>query len=481
MKTSRRMARACAAACAGVALTVSAGGLEISEVCARCQPKAVPACKDLGWIEFHNGTDAAVNLKDYKLLVLNRGKKVDPAKNILALDDREIAPGAYALVYTSEEFGNKKVAAVEDTFAGRGTITVYPKKLNQKKYPYVQLFKAGAEGDELVQTVVVPVDLADEASYTTVPERRILATPTPGAANVYGDGDVAYGPNISSLYGVKDAPDPWQAFPKAEVGQDYAVSFPVNPADMSEAADDAIASVQLIYQIDFGGEVAGPVMTKAEAKDKLNELKIVYPRNQQANLLSMRIDQILDLKQFNETFKTRVDELKRVNYANRDLMAQESYSDLQDLYELSPNYPGLADFKYQVELTMGLKQKNIDAPANDESQAIARKAQQTLASAGRDPMALEAARKLANQALAINSSNDLALSVLDEVALRTGSQAAVVLSAADEAKYQQAITYLQNGNVIAANSNLQEILKKPANRRSAKVQKLQSRIKGMLN
>ncbi len=229
------------------------------------------------------------------------------------------------------------------------------------------------------------------------------------------------------------------------------------------------------------GKTADGKALLSKAKDKLNELKIVYPRNQQANLLSMRIDQILDLKQFNETFKTRVDELKRVNYANRDLMAQESYSDLQDLYELSPNYPGLADFKYQVELTMGLKQKNIDAPANDESQAIARKAQQTLASAGRDPMALEAARKLANQALAINSSNDLALSVLDEVALRTGSQAAVVLSAADEAKYQQAITYLQNGNVIAANSNLQEILKKPANRRSAKVQKLQSRIKGMLN
>ena len=244
--------------------------LVISEVCARCQPKAVPACKDLGWIEFYNGTDAAVNLKDYKLLVLNRGKKIDPAKNILALADCEIAPGAYALVYTSEEFGNKKVAAVEDTFAGRGTITVYPKKINQKKYPFVQLFKAGEEGDELVQTVVVPVDLADEASYTTVPERKILATATPGAANVYGDGDVAYGPNISSLYGVKDAPDPWQAFPKAEIGQDYAVSFPVNPADMSEAADDAIASVQLIYQIDFGGEVAGPVMTKAEAMDKLN-------------------------------------------------------------------------------------------------------------------------------------------------------------------------------------------------------------------
>ena len=235
--------------------------LVISEVCARCQPKAVPACKDLGWIEFYNGSNETVNLRDYKLLVLNRGKKIDAAKNILPLADCEIAPGGYALVYTSETFGNAAVAEVEDTFAGRGTITVYPKKINQKKYPFVQLFR----GDELLQTVVVPVDLADEKSYTTVPERKILATPTPGATN--GTAGVAYGPNVSSLYGVKDAPDPWRAFPKAQVGEDYEVSFPVNPADMSAGAEDEIACVRLLYRIGFGAVVEGPVMIKSAAAD----------------------------------------------------------------------------------------------------------------------------------------------------------------------------------------------------------------------
>lgn len=232
--------------------------------------------------------------------------------------------------------------------------------------------------------------------------------------------------------------------------------------------------------IEKGNKTEGKEILRM-AKDKLNELKIVYPRNQQANLLSMKIDQVLDLNQFNETFRTRVEELRRVNYSARDMVAQEAYSDLQDLYQLSPGYPGLSDFIYQVELSMGLKQQVIEGSAVNEAQALARQAQQTLSGAGRDTMALEAARKLANQALALNPNNDLAVSVLDEVALRTGSQAAVVLSADDEAKYQQAITYLQNGNIIAANSNLQELLKKPDNRRSAKVQKLQSRIKGMLN
>ena len=165
------------------------------------------------------------------------------------------------------------------------------------------------------------------------------------------------------------------------------------------------------------------------AKSKLNELKIVYPRNQEANLLSMKIDQILDPKQFSENFKTKIDELKNVNYAKNDSLARESYSDLQDLYALEPKYPGLSDFMYQVELDLGLRKKVVDIKPVETPQILA-----------------------------------------SEV---------VILSASDEAKYQQAINYLQNGNVIAAKSNLQELLSKPANRRSAKILKLQKRLTDM--
>lgn len=218
-----------------------------------------------------------------------------------------------------------------------------------------------------------------------------------------------------------------------------------------------------------------------KAKDKLNELKIIYPRNQQANLLSMRIDQILDIKQFNEAFRTRFEELKLVNYSLRDSSAQIAYSDLQDLYELEPDYPGLKAFMSQTEIALGLRQRPIDNSSIEEAQALAEQAYAILSEAERDTIKLESARNLANRAWALNPNNDLAVSVIDEVALRTGTSAAVILSSRDEEKYQQAITYLQNGNVVAANSNLQEILKTPENRRSAKVQKLQSRIQGMLN
>ena len=143
----------------------------------------------------------------------------------------------------------------------------------------------------------------------------------------------------------------------------------------------------------------------------------------------MKIDQILDPKQFSENFKTKIDELKNVNYAKNDSLARESYSDLQDLYALEPKYPGLSDFMYQVELDLGLRKKVVDIKPVETPQILA-----------------------------------------SEV---------VILSASDEAKYQQAINYLQNGNVIAAKSNLQELLSKPANRRSAKILKLQKRLTDM--
>ncbi len=157
-----------------------------------------------------------------------------------------------------------------------------------------------------------------------------------------------------------------------------------------------------------------------------------------------------------------------------------AYSDLQDLYEIEPNYPGLSSLIRQAEIDLGIRERPVDNSAKIQAQALAKQAQDALVLAGRDSLALENAKATANQALKLDPNNDTAIAVLDEIALRTGAQSAVVLSAADEERYQLALTYLQNGNVVAANSQLQLLLKNSSNRRSAKVLKLKSRIEGML-
>ena len=256
MRLTMRIALAAVAA----ACTAQAE-LRINEICARCQP-TVPAQKDLGWIELFNDGEESVNLKDYKIVGTNRGKAVKSSdKDMSNLLDREVAPGAYTLVYTSEMFPNGddgKVVAAYD-YGSFGTIMVVPKKINQKKYPMVQLYR----GADLLQTVCVPVDLADEKTYTTVPSRLILDAATPGRAN--GASGVPYGPNVSCLYGVKDAPAPWKAFPPAKKGADYTVRLPVNPIDLSAADDDRIASVRLVYRLAPGGAVTvGAAMRPVE-------------------------------------------------------------------------------------------------------------------------------------------------------------------------------------------------------------------------
>ncbi len=217
-----------------------------------------------------------------------------------------------------------------------------------------------------------------------------------------------------------------------------------------------------------------------KAKEKLDELKLVYPHNHEATILSFKIDKVLDPKAFNNTYANHLKELKAIDYSQKNATSLMGYGDLKDLQEINPNYPGLSDLIANIEINWGLREKASDNSSKEEAEAIAVEAQKALDSAGRDPVKLAEIKTMVNQALSIDQTNATAIAVLDEIALRTGQQAAVTLNAADEAKYQQAIRFLQNGNVVAANANLQELLQNPENLRSAKILKLKNRIEGML-
>jgi hypothetical protein len=68
----------------------------------------------------------------------------------------------------------------------------------------------------------------------------------------------------------------------------------------------------------------------------------------------------------------------------------------------------------------------------------------------------------------------------DRIQTSIGGKAAVVLSSEDEAKYQQAITELQNNNIVTANALVEQLLQKPSNRHSSKILDLQKKIKALL-
>ncbi|MBQ9495567.1 MAG: hypothetical protein IJR50_08025 [Treponema sp.] len=216
----------------------------------------------------------------------------------------------------------------------------------------------------------------------------------------------------------------------------------------------------------------------SQALKKLQELQLVYPLNQEASLLTLRIQQILDPNGFSDLFAQRV-ENARANY-NVQGKQQQSYAELLDLYEINSSYPGLAQLIYNVEIDLGIRQKPQDRTAITRSSTLTTQAQNIVNAAGRDEVQLQSALSLVNEAIDLNPNNDNAILLKDRIQIAIGGQALIVLSSEDEAKYQSAIAEMQNNNIVTANALVEELLQKTENRRSSKIIDLQKKIRALL-
>ena len=248
-----------------VPMPVGTDVLKISEICPR--PDAFdPNGRESGWIELWNSGESDIDLADYEIVRVNRGKELKSKGTPLA--SRIVPAGGYTLIYTSEEYGNVDSGKVK---IYDNDVMVYPVKVNPKKFPLVALYK----GDTLLEQFVVPVDLPDNQSFAPAgglfPEfagnaggtaltdkwhiqdsaavtRVILPTITPGAVNNRTD-EIPYGPNAGPLYGIKHGLSDWKPFPMAKVGENYPVTMAINP--LSAAEGDEIVSVKLLYRLDY--------------------------------------------------------------------------------------------------------------------------------------------------------------------------------------------------------------------------------------
>ncbi|MBR5934370.1 MAG: hypothetical protein IK002_10325 [Treponema sp.] len=215
-----------------------------------------------------------------------------------------------------------------------------------------------------------------------------------------------------------------------------------------------------------------------KARKKLQEVQLVYPLNQEASLLTLRIDQISDPQAFNTMFERKYNSAK-ANYKN-PAKIQEAYSDLKDLAEIRPDYPGLKKTIDQVEMELGLKKKPVDLTSVNRSQTLTREAQSIINSAGRNEVQLKNALAKLDEAIKLNPNNDQAYLLKDRVQISLGGRASIVMTAADEAKYQQAIQELQKNNIVGAYALVEQLLQNSDNRRCTKVLDLQKKVKALL-
>ena len=215
------------------------------------------------------------------------------------------------------------------------------------------------------------------------------------------------------------------------------------------------------------------------AEESLNKIKAVYPLNQEASLLLLKIDRLHNPEKFEEEFAQKV-QTAIAQSKNKDTMAQ-AYNTLTDYYNLEPNYKGLKEAIYNLEIELGMRQRPVDNSAAARAARLVTQAQTQFNNAGSNTTKLNQALETVNEALRLNPNNKQAESLKDRISLKIGSSSIIVLSSDDQNLLTQAKKAYQSGNIDAANTYMLRLLNNnPNNIKLKEVEDLNNKIKSQL-
>ncbi|MGF7108458.1 hypothetical protein [Treponema pedis] len=210
------------------------------------------------------------------------------------------------------------------------------------------------------------------------------------------------------------------------------------------------------------------------AKENIKQVLLVYPFNEVAGQLNLKIDKLADPANFYEQFRKKIISIKREYKSN----SQRAYSDLLDLYSIDKKFPGIASLKDEVEIYLGIKLPPPDFVAIAEAERLTKSARNIYNS--RNTIEFPVAVQLLDRAIKLDSQNIEAVRLKDEIQMAMGGVSVIVLSASNEAKYQQAVAELQKGNKIIAAALVEQLMQDANAKNSAKVRELKKRIDAQL-
>jgi hypothetical protein len=211
-----------------------------------------------------------------------------------------------------------------------------------------------------------------------------------------------------------------------------------------------------------------------EAREQTGQVKLMFPLNQEAGILELRMEQYTDQAAFNAAFEQRL----RTAQAGVRQRSWQSFADLQNLAEINPRYPNIRSIMNQAEIDMGLR------PPPPNPADIARSRELT-ASANRilennTTTQFEAALVQINQAITLNPENAEATRVKDRLLTRMSMPGDIVLPSEDEETYQTALREYTAGNNLVAYALVERLLQNPRYRNITKIVDLQRRIQASL-
>lgn len=211
-----------------------------------------------------------------------------------------------------------------------------------------------------------------------------------------------------------------------------------------------------------------------EAEKNILYVKIPFPLNQEANVLSLRILEYKDPANFDQLFRERFNEAA----AEIETNPRQAYIDLQDLEAIRPNYPGIRDAIYRTELKLGMRVPPPDPEKQRKSDELYRRAFAIVQGNVRAqfPIALE----LLNEALKLTPESQKVTSLLDRVEAEFGGRTTTVLSNTAQQQYRIAEEKYIQGNYFEALRIVNQLLKDSNNQNYPPLLELKRRIESKI-
>lgn len=215
------------------------------------------------------------------------------------------------------------------------------------------------------------------------------------------------------------------------------------------------------------------------ALENLRKIKKVYPINQEASILMLKIDQLQDPVKFEEEFAQKIKD--SIAKCKKPETQTEGYNDLINYYNINPGYKGLKKTIDDIEISLGMKQKPVDNSAVTRASKLVTEAQNLFNTAGNDQAKLNRALSRVNEALRLNPGNKTAQNLKDRISTKIGGSAVISISTEDLALLNKAKSEYQAGRIDAANIIMIQILKNnPQNAKVKAVADLKKKIDARL-
>jgi tetratricopeptide (TPR) repeat protein len=215
----------------------------------------------------------------------------------------------------------------------------------------------------------------------------------------------------------------------------------------------------------------------SNAGEIIKKIKDEFPLNQEASILSLKIEQLVDRDKFPQSFKQHYEAaLVKLNPATPTSW-NEGYADLLDLRAINPGYRGLADEIVKAEYRLGIRIPPADPQRKKDSQKKVADARSLVEA--NNPSFLPTILSLLNDAIKLDPENSTAIRLKDQVQLgsaRSGATDASALSSLDEKVYYSALEKYQNGEAQEARELLKPLANNPKYKNNSKVQKLWERL-----